>query len=241
MIRAILPLLLLLSSFATVLPAQEARGTGQQASPVFALAEGLAVFELVHEGEGEFVVRLLDERGGVVELLARAAGPVQLSKAVQIPARGYYLYDVSATGDWRIGLRSTVPAPARAPGESEFEVGRREGEQAVRESGAGRWFAAGLVGGLTLGPVGTGAAMALSARGVEAPHEIEFELLSRSIDFSQGYREGFRARMIRDRRTAALFGGITGTSVLTALIIHFMGQSSGGGSGTPPGPPGTGA
>jgi hypothetical protein len=77
-------------------------GTGQQATSTADFEKALYVFKLTHSGQKHFGVWLVDSSGNKVELLANTAGPFSGSKAVQIPAKGRYLLDVSADGEWSI-------------------------------------------------------------------------------------------------------------------------------------------
>jgi hypothetical protein len=103
-------------------------GIGQQASELFHLTSGLAVFKLSHDGAGHFGVWLLDNAGNKVELLANSArGPFSGSKPVQIVATGSYLLDISADGAWNISVVGTGPVRAV----STAELPRFEGSAVV--------------------------------------------------------------------------------------------------------------
>jgi hypothetical protein len=77
-------------------------GEGQQASSPQLLEKALYVFKLQHVGERNFGVWLMDGSGKRIELLVNVTGSFSGSKAVRIPAKGYYLVDVSADGPWSI-------------------------------------------------------------------------------------------------------------------------------------------
>lgn len=96
--------------------AQDFTGTGQQATALFPLPAGLAVFELQHQGSGAYAFRLLDENGAVVQELAAGSGTFAGSKAIGVPRAGRYVFDVSATGPWSIHLRPASPAAGEAAG-----------------------------------------------------------------------------------------------------------------------------
>lgn len=80
-------------------------GSDQTSTEQFTVAEGLHVFSLVHKGDANFAVWLLDDRGKRVELLVNAVGPFSGSKAVRLQ-RGNYSLDVSANGPWTIERQS---------------------------------------------------------------------------------------------------------------------------------------
>ena len=77
-------------------------GTGQQATSPADFEKALYVFKLNHSGERNFAVWVMDPTGNKVELLVNTIGPFSGSKAVQIAAKGRYLLDVTADGDWSI-------------------------------------------------------------------------------------------------------------------------------------------
>ena len=81
-------------------------GRGQQASRLFALDEGLAVFAMQHDGQSNFIVELLDDNGNRVGTLTNAVGLFDGSKAVRIPHSGNYLLNIDADGEWKVGLIS---------------------------------------------------------------------------------------------------------------------------------------
>lgn len=77
-------------------------GTGQTATELFNLNQGLARFELFHDGEHNFAVILMTEQGKTTELLVNEIGPFTGSKAVQIRQPGRYLLDITADGNWSV-------------------------------------------------------------------------------------------------------------------------------------------
>jgi len=80
------------------------KGKGQQASETFSLDNGLARFEMTHDGDSNFGVWLLDDEGDNVELLVNEIGDFDGSKAVSIRKGGIYLLDISADGNWAISI-----------------------------------------------------------------------------------------------------------------------------------------
>jgi len=79
-------------------------GKGQQVSQFFTLTPGLARFKLVHDGERNFIVWLLDLKGNKLELLANEIGKFDRSKATGINDGGIYCIDINADGDWKIDI-----------------------------------------------------------------------------------------------------------------------------------------
>jgi hypothetical protein len=86
------------------------QGTAKSATDFFTLSQGLARFELTHQGQHNFIVNLLDENGVRVGMtLVNEIGPFQGSKAVQVPKDGIYLFQVEADGPWAIQLPPKAP------------------------------------------------------------------------------------------------------------------------------------
>ncbi len=79
-------------------------GVGEQESSQFNLEQGLVNFRLTHKGNSYFAVRLLDERGESVALLAAVIGTFDGSQAVQIENAGTYILDISAGGKWTVSI-----------------------------------------------------------------------------------------------------------------------------------------
>ncbi len=110
------------------------------ATDPFALESGLAIVEMTHQGEGDFVVNLLSAKqeetvpksqpmefsgdpseGEGTEAafaLAKGTGPANVSKAVHIPTAGEHVFDVKADGPWAI--RVEQPHPSSAPETTSF-------------------------------------------------------------------------------------------------------------------------
>lgn len=84
-------------------------GTGQEATSKFHLNQGLAIFEMTHDGQSNFAIWLLDNQANKVELLVNEIGPFDGSKAVGISQEGDYLLDLAADGYWTVVI--TQPAP----------------------------------------------------------------------------------------------------------------------------------
>lgn len=216
--------------------AQDVSGTGQRATELFRLEEGLATFEVRHSGTGPFSARLLDEQGVLVEVLAQADGAFEGSKAVRVPRTGRYLYDVSASGAWSIRLRGapagTTEAREAAPAGASMQA-TYDGMAAGRGVAAGPWMLTGLVGGVLLGPIGAGINVALAtSRGVNVPPELVARAEAQGPAYRDRFLEAYRARVRSNRKTASIVGGATGSLIFAFAVLQvFNWDSSAGGTG----------
>ncbi len=215
--------------------AQSVTGTGQTATALFPLAQGLAVFEMEHRGDGPFIVRLLTDSGHVVDTLARGNGLFRGAKATHVPVAGMYLYDVAAGGRWSVRVR---PAGA-VPGEEDAEYAERmreaatAGEREARKKGSGRWMLGGLGGGALLGPLGAGGVFLAANR--PAPPltpELQQSLSGKDPEYVRVFTEAYQARRRSSRKASALVGGAVGTIVFTFAVIQIARwNDTGGGAG----------
>ena len=81
-------------------------GAGQQVTEPFSMPGGLARLTMSHQGEGNFIVYLLDREGFEIgPSIANEIGPFEGSQAVQVPAEGVYLLRVDADGPWTIDVQ----------------------------------------------------------------------------------------------------------------------------------------
>jgi hypothetical protein len=110
----------------------------------FELQSGLAIVEMSHQGEKDFVVNLLpmeqegpttperieffgDQNGGSYTqpalALAEQKGSANISRAVNIPSAGERVFDVKASGPWTIQVEqphpSSAPRPTRFSGDDD--------------------------------------------------------------------------------------------------------------------------
>ncbi len=216
---------------ASLLGAQSFSGAGQEATDLFSLDAGLTVFQMEHQGPGDFTVRLLDEQGGLVEELARATGPFRGSKAVGVPRSGRYLLDVNATGRWSMHLREEVVAVSMAPaGEALPDTASpvyKAAASAAREVRTRSWLARGFVGGVLGGPIGAAVVVGFADRsGVPSASTI--------VDGGPETDPGFDAaftRLVRDsRKQKAFIGGMLGSAVFLGGLVWAI-QIAGGGDG----------
>ena len=203
--------------------AQSFRGSGPESTRTFSLGEGLAVFEVQHKGSGHFVVRLLDADGNVIGDVARGEGPFDGSRTIRIPRTGLYLFDVSASGEWDVRLRSNEIAPTNGMDSPAAARGRAEGAAAAAQSGSMGWLVRGLVGGTLLGPIGTGLAVSFAGKSAAESAQAAADArptqdLAWSAVWRQAYAEGVRGR----RQRAALIGGAVGTAVFVFALVQIV-------------------
>jgi hypothetical protein len=221
---------------ATIVPrvqSQAATGTGQAATALFPLAAGLAVFELEHDGQGSFVVRLLDDSGQVVDTLARALGIFRGAKATRVPTTGRYLYDVSAGGRWSIRVRPAgEPSDVNRAGFDARQAGAAAGAEAAREEGTAKWLLGGFAGGAVLGPLGAGGVfLAANSRQTRLSADVRELIAGKDAEYMQAFSEAYLGRRRSSRKTAALVGGTVGTIVFAFAMVQIARWNDKGGSG----------
>ncbi len=121
---------------------EEEPETQLSATSPFNLEPGLAIVEMSHQGEGEFLVDLLpveEEDSSVAParleffgdgsgtkpalILAKETGSVDASRAVGIRTAGEHVFDVKATGPWTVRVEqprpSDVPSPTTFSGDDD--------------------------------------------------------------------------------------------------------------------------
>jgi hypothetical protein len=78
--------------------------TGKTATDFFELDKGLKRFDITHEGNRLFKVRLLDKTGAQVPRGRRVSeiGPYEGSTAIQVPKDDIYLLQIEADGFWSV-------------------------------------------------------------------------------------------------------------------------------------------
>lgn len=74
-------------------------GSGDDVIQFAAPIAGLAQFAFIHDGDGNFVVKLLDSQGRTVDLLVNEIGAYEGQKAQRLEA-GQYLLEITANGGW---------------------------------------------------------------------------------------------------------------------------------------------
>jgi hypothetical protein len=214
--------LIALAVFAAPLAAQNYKGKGTEATQKFALGEGLAVFEVQHKGEGDFVVRLLDDGGNVIDDVARGVGNFGGAKAVHIPRTGYYLFNIEAPGEWSVRLREMQPQGTNVP-DPASERGLAAGREDAGKPGTFGWMGRGLLGGLLLGPIGTAVAVNRASESADDAAQAAANSLSMNeLSYVTAYRQSYADRLRTRRQRSALIGGAVGTSVLVFAIFQAV-------------------
>jgi len=233
--------MLAVAAFASpaALGAQAFQGTGPQATDFFPLDAALAIFDLEHQGEGAFSVRLLDEQGRVVEELAQATGAFQGSKAVRVEQGGRYLLDVTASGPWSVQRRVASAAAGGAGGDPVVSEAFTEGQVAGGEAAAAvptnGWILRGMLGGAVAGPIGAAIAVGLAGgSGVDTP---ALTGTSGGEDYRMGYEDAFAARVREQRKKKAFIGGMVGSGIFIAGLIMIADLAQGGKGGGVTDPP----
>ncbi|MCG2794505.1 MAG: hypothetical protein L6427_01275, partial [Actinomycetia bacterium] len=89
-------------------------GSGNKATQLFTLQEGITTFDLTHDGESNFIVWLKDQNGENVDLAANAIGSFAGGKLVSVDNTAGYILDIKADGNWAIHVEQ--PRPTTAPG-----------------------------------------------------------------------------------------------------------------------------
>jgi len=95
-------------------------GSGPQATRLFWLADGIAIFHMTHSGQSNFAVWLMAENGTKVDLLANDIGPFDGRQAVGVigelgyASPGNHLLDIEADGTWTVTIEQ--PRVTSAPG-----------------------------------------------------------------------------------------------------------------------------
>lgn len=79
-------------------------GSGQSVAGPFPLKTGLARIAMTSSGTRNFIVKLMDDQGKTVELLANQIGAWEGEKAVRVEKAGSHLIDVAASGAWTITI-----------------------------------------------------------------------------------------------------------------------------------------
>ena len=111
------------------------KGTGDVPTDTFNLSEGIAIFDIRHDGTGEFSVRLLDSSGRSKQLLVHTTGRYSglvgagvNQGAVSGPVPGPHSLGVKASGAWEISIShpnwtSGARAPISLPGSGDYVAG----------------------------------------------------------------------------------------------------------------------
>lgn len=121
----------------TVAP-QEFSGSGPEALGPITAIDAIGIFEMTHDGSGNFAVELLDDQGDLVELLANVIGGFDGRAAADLDDIEYRI-QVTADGAWTITLTQPTPTsgqnpPASFEGNGPDVVGPLESDGAVTVS-----------------------------------------------------------------------------------------------------------
>lgn len=87
----------------------ELAGQGRQASAKFNLAPGVCLLEVDNDGEGNFIVRLLDENGQEIDTPVNQIGPFKGQTSFAIDGARQYLLNVESSGNWTAKLSQPRP------------------------------------------------------------------------------------------------------------------------------------
>ena len=113
-------------------------------------------------------------------------------------------------------------------GRAEYATGHYDGQLAGRELKVGGWFRGGLVSGMLLTFVGTGAAfVAATSSSVNLSTPQQLMIAHEARRYQQGYEAGYK-REIRSRRmSSAVRGGLMGTGIALTFFVLMTSGSSG--------------
>lgn len=196
------------------LAAQEWRAEGAQ-TRVLELSAGWLRLEFETAAVGPGRVALRNQQG---EEVWRAAvdGPAATYWLVPLPAVGRYELRVDAPGSWAVRWRPASEAEVllRARDDARAAAGR------ARTDGA---LLAGLAGGTVLGPLGAALAVARAGRSASLPPELERSVAQQPPLYAEAFRQAYADAVRRQRRTAALVGGVIGTGVFTTVALIATG------------------
>jgi hypothetical protein len=112
---------------ATLVPSTQApppivlSGSGPQATRLFRLEDGIAIFHMTHSGQSNFAVWLMAEDGTKIDLLANEIGPFDGRQAVGVigelgyASPGNHLLNIEADGNWTVTIEQPRVTSAPAP------------------------------------------------------------------------------------------------------------------------------
>ncbi len=115
------------------------------------------------------------------------------------------------------------PAPSQpmtsAATSAAFSNGLLEGRMAGKSVPSGGNFVGGLLGGVSLGLIGTGIAYAMSGNNVEVPASDVLMMQNRPDGYLSGYTQGYVEQGKKRKKSVAMMGGLVGTMVLVAVVL----------------------
>ena len=134
----------------------------------------------------------------------------------------------TALGAARMAHAQTF-APASPDSLASAQLGATEGRRLAEEKGTGKWLGWGLLGGMTLGPIGLGVVYGYaSSRETALPPAQRSALASMPPAYSEAFARAYRGRAARNKKRSALVGGLIGTVVLVlGLYLEPMTMTGG--------------
>jgi hypothetical protein len=97
-------------------PTETITGSGSDVVPFTVGTSGAVTFQLVHAGEGAFIVWLLDSSAERQALLTAKIGDVSDTRVENLAAGSYFL-DVDSTGEWSVSITGSAGGtPGTDPG-----------------------------------------------------------------------------------------------------------------------------
>jgi len=118
-----------------------------------------------------------------------------------------------------VAQQQTQPATTQSSTADIVAQGTMDGRSAAEGKGTGGYLAGGILGGLTLGLIGTGITYAVAANStVEVPSTDLIVARERGAAYTEAYQSAFRDRVKGRRKSSALTGGLLGTAVLVVLV-----------------------
>ena len=99
----------------------EFSGQGDDVSSKFTLESGITIITMTHNGDSNFAIKLLDNTGGLVDLLVNEIGVFDGSVAIGVredniigAKPGTHLLDITADGNWTVLIKQPRPTSADA-------------------------------------------------------------------------------------------------------------------------------
>lgn len=89
-------------------------GIGSEATAIFSLPAGANTFIINHQGQGTFIMDLLDTNGNEVQNFANTVGTFGGSPIVTVPTNTNYLLNVQASGIWNVNVEKPTPSSSAA-------------------------------------------------------------------------------------------------------------------------------
>lgn len=93
----------------TATEAIELSGSGTKVSDSFALTEGIAIVTANHNGDENFIVKLLDTNSDSTNYLFNQIGDYEGKTALNISKSSDYVLDVDADGSWSFTIEQPIP------------------------------------------------------------------------------------------------------------------------------------